>query len=287
VRIRKVEATRKVALLVVLTLALLGVQGAFDTAAAQVSGDHYKVYDVDPVPIAPHWVLLEDQFGIEEMWVDTWEMFGVPVDKNGEGILDPLTHGTVYPIDSPGHPVRWLQVTNQFGTQTLKVQDPRYLVNWAQRLPLDPPLEQNHFKCYEVVDPPSHFVPAVLLENDSWGPPELVDVWQAVYFCNPVSKNGSGILHPDSHLTCYDITPKFPLGIFVDRVDQFGFQFSIVRENQFLCAPSSKIVLPTPPPPIPALSTWGLVAFLLLMATGGMLILRRRSRAPSVQARGA
>jgi hypothetical protein len=206
--------------------------------------DHFVVYDVDDTPISPspQSVQLIDQFGEETLLVETWDLFGAPANKNGEGIRDPYTHGKVYPISSPGHPLRLLEVTNQFGTEQLKVQDPRYLVNPAQKNMEPPPSEENHFKCYEVVDPPPPPGTAVVeTQFDDFG--ASVDVGTALFFCNPVNKDFSGILHPEDHLTCYDIEPKESLDISVTAADQFGPYGSTVRHNLALCVPSRKRVL--------------------------------------------
>jgi hypothetical protein len=101
-----------------------------------------------------------------------------------------------------------------------------------------------HFKCYEaegeelnlVVDLADQFELAlnVLVEE-----PEL--------FCNPVDKNGEGILNLDVHLTCYEIDDDSD-GSEEEDADrevlvenQFGGQVLEVEDAKLLCVPSGKL----------------------------------------------
>jgi hypothetical protein len=71
-----------------------------------------------------------------------------------------------------------------------------------------------------------------------------------VSFCNPVDKNGEGILNPSAHQTCYkfqaDGSPF--TGPTVNVLDQFGAidlraVAGVCRKADLLCVPSLKTEL--------------------------------------------
>ena len=77
---------------------------------------------------------LEDQFGVHpQVLVDEPELFCNPVDKNNEGILHPEAHLTCYDIDRDEEE-RDVTVLNQFGPQTLEVEDPKLLCVPSEKL---------------------------------------------------------------------------------------------------------------------------------------------------------
>ena len=88
--------------------------------------DHYKCYQAQGyAPLET--VNLEDEFGKEpKVWVGKPAFFCNPVNKNGEGILNPAVHLTCYQIESKGEK-RDVVVENQFGEQTLTVEEPGLL----------------------------------------------------------------------------------------------------------------------------------------------------------------
>ncbi len=98
------------------------------TPQAQPELDHFKCYKArgERVDII---VSLEDQFGLEPgVMVGKPELFCNPVDKDGEGIIDPTAHLTCYKIhDRDKGSKREVLIDNQFGEQTLKVKKPELL----------------------------------------------------------------------------------------------------------------------------------------------------------------
>jgi hypothetical protein len=117
----------------------------------------------------------------------------------------------------------------------------------------------DHFKCYEADQVGHRFHPRSVVLRDQFGT-EKVQVVEPETFCPPVSKNGSEILHPDAHLTCYSVNNrhdddirgehgKKPLRVV--SIDQFGRHFLTLERTKALCLPSSKTLPgghPTHPP---------------------------------------
>jgi len=104
------------------------IQAIFDASSTGKckASDHFKCYEAkgDSLNLA---VDLEDQFGVEPgVPVKEPKLFCNPVDKNGEGIVNPAAHLTCYEIRGDGEK-RDVVVENQFGRQTLKVEKPRLL----------------------------------------------------------------------------------------------------------------------------------------------------------------
>jgi hypothetical protein len=95
----------------------------------------------------------------------------------------------------------------------------------------------DHFQCYKAKGEPPYV--AVDLE-DQFGLLAGVFVEQPEFFCNPVDKNGEGILNPTAHLTCYKIRAENEKrGVVVDN--QFGEQPLETQKPELLCVPSNKI----------------------------------------------
>ena len=109
---------------------------------------------------------------------------------------------------------------NQFGLQTLTVQDPVLLGVPTQKLPFGPPpVDVNgapfldHFKIYNATGAP---VDATVDLVDQFHQELGVPVLQPRYFGNPVVKVHNDVTttinHPNDFLVCYDIVPQaFPL----------------------------------------------------------------------------
>ena len=93
-------------------------------AAAQVPGEHYLCYRIDPHgPFEPVPVSLADQFANYEGAVIRPVQLCNPVDKNGEGIVDPDVHLVCYEVnaDPLGRVPRSIDVvtSNQFVEQSM------------------------------------------------------------------------------------------------------------------------------------------------------------------------
>ena len=218
--------------------------------------NHYLSYLTPPeITVAPS-LLLRDQFGASNHSALVLERFATPVDKNHEGIVDPLAHLTWWRLlDGTDSQFRRVVVTNQFGVHELGVFDAEYLLAPAVKNsgdggtpndgagPGDPALDNlDHYKCYKVEGQ---------LVNRSFS---LADQFQAgpglafvpVYLCNPVEKthleNGVvyPIIKPKEHLVCYQLELSPPIGIITFFQDQFFATQIPLDHADLLCVPSLK-----------------------------------------------
>jgi hypothetical protein len=203
--------------------------------------NHYKVYDTQPLTyVVP--LQLRDQFGLYAVDDLILEKFANPVDKNGEGMVDPLIHQTWWKVALEA-PVRTVTATDQFGTNDWIVFNPSYLVLPAIKngTPSDLPPPWNHYLCYDAVGP-SPDVEVTLA--DQFGT-LITIVLNGKYFCNPVEKtHPTGdfypIIDPEAHLTCYQIDDPNPYGLDVTATDQFGFWNLNIGSSRCLCTPAFK-----------------------------------------------
>jgi hypothetical protein len=208
--------------------------------------DHYLVYRVINPPSLSVPVALSDQFMLNASYVTlTMDYFMTPVNKNGEGIIDPVTHYTWWRIST--HPFgASALVTNQFGQgQHLDVFKPGYLLNPAvKNAPAGatiPP--KNHFKAYDAKGlPPARVVDLV----DQFFPLQAY-VDSARYLATPAQKLYNGvmfpILDPIGHLVVYKIVPQPgapPVQGPVFVADEFGRWPVELGERVMLCVPSFK-----------------------------------------------
>jgi hypothetical protein len=217
------------------------------TTTTIVPLDHFRVYNA----IGPNGmpVTLKDQFHEEpDIQLGSLAFFLPPVDKNGEGIRDEVTHLACYPIPqspNPFDPIA-LQVDNQFGLQGLQVRDPRLLCVPTEKDPgPEPkPLTRDHFKCYDAVGEP---VGVGVNMADQFTMSDGV-VQAPFLFCNPVEKTNlvdgttTPITNPDEHLTCYRTDPLVLFNEAHVISNQFGMDTVEVNDAIGLCVPSKKIL---------------------------------------------
>jgi len=103
----------------------------------------------------------------------------------------------------------------------------------------------NHYKCYEIINPPAVVVPVNLV--DQFGVQNGQTAFLR-YLCNPVSKNNSAVPNPNLHYACYDLNvPPIPLKT-VKVTNQFHPNGIVVQVQQakLLCLPSTKAPVPAP-----------------------------------------
>jgi len=93
----------------------------------KLPAEHYKCYDVDPDSFTPLTVTLKDQFGVSKPTLLKTKYLCTPVDKNGEGIVDPVRHQVCYEMKPTMSPNKLVEINNQFGTQMFTVKDERLL----------------------------------------------------------------------------------------------------------------------------------------------------------------
>jgi len=220
--------------------------------------DHYKVYDVLDGPPYSLPVYLQDQFVVSQHSVLGLRKFANPVQKTLEDgstspIFDPRLHYAWWEITP--HPFDALvAATNQFGDQTFRLSDPRFLLNPALKNELGTPPIANHYKCYACDGTP---INRVVTMDDQFGQ------WQAMvtfprWFCNPVQKtDASGLVYPiidaRQHYVCYEFQDPDPRTFTAFMVDQFVYEVALIMTpSRLLCVPTDKLD-PTPTDQ----GTWG------------------------------
>lgn len=234
-------------------LAAIAVAALASTAVhAQVTPpgeDHYLVYKVLNPPTFSVPVTLTDQFIHADYLTYTLDYFMIPVDKNGEGIIDPQTHYTWWKITPYTFGATCI-ITNQFGNlQPVQVGSPQYLLNPAWKgLPATgphpgPPPVKNHYVAYDAASPFPVGLPVSLV--DQFGPLQAI-VQQMRYLAPPAEKVFEGkidpILDPVNHLAFYLISPLPPVPppppVFA--TDEFGVWQLVLGDRVMLGVPSFK-----------------------------------------------
>jgi hypothetical protein len=214
-------------------------------------GDHFKCYKLreGSSRFQPGPVNLVDQFGASASVAQEPERLCNPVDKEGEGISDPTAHLMCYDLQQePNFAKRDVVVRNQFGDQILTVVRPDSLCAPAEKDGVESPLNLNHFKCYRVAQRHGKFAPRTVQLGDQFESKTAV-VEKPLLMCNPVDKNGEGVVNPAAHLTCYRIVDAAGQSDFIPRdvsvQDQFTEQLvkafrGTCRKASLLCVPSLK-----------------------------------------------
>lgn len=202
--------------------------------------DHFNRYPIlqGVPPTAP--VNLVDQFGSFNTILGLPSHFFVPALKNNEPGFDPLSHLTCYPVEEfPADLIPPdVMVTNQFGNSVLDLHSQAELCVPTQKL-IDPPGEVtiDHFLCYSATGQPLN---TTVLLQDQFGSQDAI-VLDPVTFCNPVDKNGEGVVNPVDHLTCYNYQSQSPTIGQVPISNQFVQDSGITIERpDALCVPSLK-----------------------------------------------
>ena len=233
--------------LFVMVFAVVSAPGVGAQPGGTFTINHFNIYADLIRPTLGTTVTLRDQFGEDNHLVQNLEWFGVPVDKNGEGIIDTRAHLTWWRI-SPGDNFgpRRVVVQNQFGDQTLDVGVPSYLLNPALKnstgqepLPDD---THDHYKCYDAIPDQQLSLSVSLL--DQYGL-DLDVVLFAQFLCNPAEKEtADGVVHPinkpQEHLVCYRIESFDPSPVPALATDQFGVWQMELQARYMLCVPSLK-----------------------------------------------
>jgi hypothetical protein len=212
--------------------------------------DHFRVYDAFGLML-PQFVSLLDQFGPLDTFVEYVMAFMPPVVKDPPAVpplFNPGNHLTCYALTGPY--LGWdVLVRNQFGEHPLVVYEPAMLCLPSDKIFPDDLLLADpfgeHYMCYWA-DGPS--VDKTVTLTDQFLQGEEVDVWTPAFFCNPVSKLESEILDPETHLTCYFITPVTLSPVsFALALNQFLIQeITIIDESVALCVPSRKLEVLVP-----------------------------------------
>jgi len=246
------------------------------------SADHYLGYKVKETKHTDKFekitVILSDQFESDATYtVEKPERLYNPVDKNGEGISDEITHLLGYKIKAPKDTPKFEKITNvlvqnQFGDITVDVKKPKLLLVPSSKdltsIP-DPlnPITVNHYKCYDAKETkgtPKFVKRLVTLSDPNFGESKVFEVKKPKLLCNPVEKQVANadrtvettpIQNPENHLMCYDLKkikdqPKFKkTNVFTNN--QFEPEDLEVKKEHQLCVPSIKILVDEPPVCLP------------------------------------
>jgi uncharacterized membrane protein len=188
--------------------------------------DAYQCYDLKTSQGSARFeareVSLSDQFGDTVQVVRKGRRLCAPVGVDAIGVSRPAAHLLCYDLEQRrdhGHrrrsEPRDVRVSNEFwDDQRLTVKRPERLclpstVEHAESgaVPGNPwELELDHFLCYGVRAGSRDFDPIeVSLADQFQTSKRLLNKPQSL--CNPVDKNGEGILDPATHLTCYEVKP--------------------------------------------------------------------------------
>lgn len=160
-------------------------------------------------------VTLTDQFEAGGVEVRKAESLCTPADKDGQGIIDPVTHLQGYLIKST-RPKK-LKISNQLGSLYLDLLEPDGLfVPTAKNLhepvePLNPDGHNvDHYKCYgtKVTRGTPAFPKGIQTSIvDQFNQPKVYEVEKPTKLCVPTDKNGEGLKNPGAHLLCYQVQP--------------------------------------------------------------------------------
>jgi hypothetical protein len=207
--------------------------------------DHFLLYDVIAAEPVDTVVDLNDQFGSDpDVLVSSPLFFGNPVRKtHGDEvteIMHPDRHIVGYWIDGEYYEQE-VQVFNQFGEQTLDVDGPYLLAVPSEKLSFAPMLD--HFKCYSASDVTGLPIGEDVYLEDQFGTVNAT-VQLATAFGNPAEKlHGempTPILHPDHHLTIYDVDCAEAQMWAVEIDNQFGMQNLAIFGPVALAVPTQK-----------------------------------------------
>lgn len=103
----------------------------------------------------------------------------------------------------------------------------------------------DHYKCYKVKDLKNpKFEKTTVSLTDQFGINDGdFEAKKPFMFCNPVDKNGEGILNDDDHLTCYKVKgPRLQPNDRpeVEVVNQLGTLQLEAKKAFLLCVPATK-----------------------------------------------
>ena len=221
--------------------------------------DHYMCYKIRPAAFLPILgVSLNDEFENITVDVRKVKILCPPASKNGEPVLDSVTHQEAYTFKGVSGTPKFgrrfgIHINDQFGPLVVDLLRRDLLLVPANKslsgTPSAPDNDQiavDHFKCYKVKisSGTPKFVPQTVGVTDQFiGNTAKSFVLKKVkHFCTPVDKNHEGRKNPAGYLTCYQAKPASGQPKHVRRVvntnDQFGpLVLGTIKEAE-LCVPS-------------------------------------------------
>jgi hypothetical protein len=231
----------------------------------QNCADHYLCYKTKGGSFSTvSNVHLVDQFEDINADVKKVKTLCPPADKNGEGIIDSVTHLQAYQFRAVSGTPSFIrrthvQIDNQLGTYFVDAYKRDLLLvptNKSLVGPTTPPdngaIGVDHYKCYKAKTTPGtpKFPKTTVQIADQFTSPAKSIVLKKIkHLCTPVDKNGEGIKNPDAHLVCYQAKtakgqPKHVRQTGVNTANQFGsLVVGTSKESEF-CVPSLKTVTP-------------------------------------------
>ena len=176
-----------------------------------------------------------------------------PADDGG-GVTDAVTHEDAYQLKLTTKPTphKNIAVTDHFGTLHVDATKPdRLLVPTGKGLGTipQPPVAgaQDHYECYKIkiTSGTTPFAKGTQATVTDQFQTRIYDVKKPKYLCTPVDKNGEGIVHPLTHLMCYQVkhakgqdkTMKIVGVIFTGN--QFGLDQVDLLKEDLLCVPAT------------------------------------------------
>ena len=195
---------------------------------------------------------LLDQFVAEQAKVFLAVRFCNPAEKFHLGTVTPIKnpdhHLKLYFIKvQQQHPPRVVEVSNQFGTAQLTVNQPLLLAVPTQKLPHDPPIGLDHYKCYRANGP---VVGTSVGLNDQFTQDPNFFVHSPLLLCNPVEKRHDPLVfpiqNPVDHLVCYIGRASAPFQGTVGTNDQFIGEDMVLSDPDIVCVPSEKRIVDPP-----------------------------------------
>lgn len=189
----------------------------------------------------PRELPLTDQFESKITKILRPRGFCNPTSVMWQRVFDPTAHLTCYRIkDQRGQP-RFTPreiVVQRPGRRTddvLTVRRPQALCVPSTRDGIPSDLGIDHFKCYRARSA-SHI--ANVVNGDGWS--GLGSIRRVSAFCNPVDKNGEGIIDPTNHLLCARLSGRDPVKRDVVVDNQFGEQMLTAIKAKEICFPVGK-----------------------------------------------
>lgn len=217
----------------------------------------------EPIPD----VFLSDQFEDTVVTLTAVNALCNPANKGGEGIPDAAVHLKDYrPVgskewESPKHTPRPnLTVRNRFGEIMVDTVRPDGLLvpsATSAAGPVDPldtfehPADSQICYSIKLSRGANRFTTiSRVAVTDEFNRPRLLDVKKPTRLCNPVDRDFWGILNPDLHLMCYQVSPssgqaKFTPSAGIHVNNDYGPELLDVTGEDELCVEST-LALPAP-----------------------------------------
>jgi hypothetical protein len=213
--------------------------------------NHFKTWQVEPIDTLIT-VVVEDQFMQDDITLDRIEFLSNPTRKDSFEIVDDFEHLTWYRAHGRDTLLQ-VEYSNQFGTDTVRIDSVQYLLlPTAKEVPDPFPEELDHYKAYRIIDP-VEFDRTVVLEDQFdilYGTPEFIETLKPIYFLTPALKNKPPPLFDSvTHYVAYEIFPERFFSIDVNTFDQFGEYVLQVDTSKILLVPTRKLSVEPPPPP--------------------------------------